>query len=74
MSTRIIYIYFLNRKEFFSYFLDDFPSRRRRSRLDERRECFLSRSLFDRCDDERCAGDSSDVDVELDERFLNQII
>ncbi len=58
---------------YFSYFFDDFPSRLCLSRLDERRECFLSRSLFDRCDDERCAGDPSDDDDELDVRFLIKI-
>lgn len=71
MST--IKICSVNWKELFPYFFDDFPSRRRRSRLDERRERFLSRSLLDRCDDERCAGDSSDDEDELDERFLNKI-
>lgn len=55
------------------YFFDDFPSRLCLSRLDERRERFLSRSLVARCDDERCAGDPSDADDELDERFLNVI-
>ena len=56
------------------YFFDDFPSRFCLSRLDERRERFLSRSLFDRCDDERCVGDPSDADDdELVERFLNNI-
>jgi len=58
---------------YFSYFFDDFPSLLCLSRLDERRECFLSRSLIDRCDDERCAGDPSDDDDELDVRFLIKI-
>ncbi len=67
-------IYFnIHKYCFFCYFFDDFPSRLCLSRLDERRERFLSRSLFDRCDDERCAEDSSDDDDELDERFLIKI-
>jgi hypothetical protein len=57
----------------FSYFFDDFPSRLCLSRLADRRERFLSRSLFDRCDAERCAGDPSVDDDELDVRFLNKI-
>ena len=59
---------------FSAYFFDDFPSRLCLSRLDERLERFLSRSLFDRCDDERCAGDPSVDDDELDVRFLNKKI
>ena len=37
-----------NKMIIFAYFLEDFFSRRRRSRLDERRERFLSRSVLDR--------------------------
>jgi hypothetical protein len=51
------------------YFFDDLPSRR--SRLDERFERFLSRSLAVRCEFERWADNSLDDD-ELDERFLNE--
>ena len=53
------------------YFFDGLPSRRCRSRLDERLERFLSRSLAERCDAERVAGDPSDEET-LDERFLNE--
>jgi hypothetical protein len=53
------------------YFFDDFPSRRCRSRLDERLEGFLSRSLVERREAERVEGDPSDEEA-LDERFLNE--
>ena len=63
------------KKELLSYFFEDLPSFRRRSRLDERRERFLSRSVLDRCEEARCAGEALDEEDELDERFLirNQI-